>query len=474
MQNYGEIWNAILAEMKKEFSETSVNLWFSEIELAAITDKVAVLVVPSNFKHKILEEKFPGVIRRYLAVVLGYETDAVILSSEDGYPDLTPYIGAAAPAQRNGFMKQEETAKPEIPETDPIDENQKRFISGDARKRYTFDNFLVGSSNKYAHGAAIAVAKDPATAYNPLFIYGASGLGKTHLLYAITNQMLENDPDAKIMYVTGEDFTNQMIRSIGNHSTDAFRERFRNCSALLIDDIQFIAGKVGTQEEFFHTFNVLYEEGKQIILTSDRPPKDINPLEDRLRNRFEWGLIADIQPPNLELRIAIMKDKAKKMNIDIPDEVFVYLAENLKNNVRQLEGALKKIAAKSYLENARITFDLAKESISDMISGTPPVNVTIDRILTVVSQKYGVPIVDIKSKKKSAHIVGPRHICVYLIRRMTDMSLGRIGKLFGKDHTTIMNSIKNVENEINNNSGYESEINDLIQEISEISTEKKQ
>ena len=468
MQNYNEIWKAALVEMKNEYSDAFINLWFAETELAAITDTVAIIIIPSNFKRKMLEDKYPHIIDKYLKIILGYDIEPVILSSENGRPDLTPYIGIVT--ESNDVPETPKHTKEPIREPENGSDNVITLNTGDTRKRFTFDNFLVGSSNRFAHAAALAVANSPAEAYNPLFIYGASGLGKTHLLYAIINRILENDPDAKIIYVTGEDFTNQLIRSLANKDMESFRDKFRNCSVLLIDDIQFIAGKVSTQEEFFHTFNALYEENKQIILTSDRPAKDISPLEDRIRTRFEWGLQADVQPPNIELRIAIMRDKAQKMNIVIPDDAYVYLAENLKNNVRQLEGALKKIAAKSYLESSPITFELVKESVSDMIRGMPSASVTVDRILNVVAQKYGIEVEDLKSKKKTAQVVLPRHISVYLVRTMTDLSLARIGMIFHKDHTTIMNSIKNIENEIKNNSGCESEINDLIDEITNIST----
>lgn len=470
MQNFTEIWEAVISEMRKDYSDSFVNLWFSEAQLLAITPTTSIIAIPSNFKRKMLEDKYIPTIKKYLKTVLDFDTDVVVLSSENGPPDISVYIDDTEMEASYTENEQEQLEKDDETKFEFKDEN--KFIQGDTRKRYTFENFLVGSSNHFAYAAALGVAREPATNYNPLFIYGSSGLGKTHLLYAITNHILNNDSDSKIMYVTGEDFTNQLIRSISNHSTEAFRQKFRNCSVLLIDDIQFIAGKIQTQEEFFHTFNVLYEEGKQIILTSDRHPEDINPLEDRIKSRFEWGLIVDIQPPDIELRIAIMKEKASKMGLSMPDEAYLYLAENITNNVRQLEGALKKIKAKSYLEGSSVTFEFAKSAISDMISGTPSTQVTLDRIISVVTQKYGVSINDLKSKKKTSFIVTARHKCVYLIRKLTDMSLTQIGHIFGKDHTTIMNSINNIENEIHNNSGFESEINNLILEIKGVSQDK--
>lgn len=301
--------------------------------------------------------------------------------------------------------------------------------------------------------------------YNPLFIHGPSGLGKTHLLYAIMNRMREKNPNAKIVYVKGEDFTNRMIESIASKTTAQFRNTFRTVDALLIDDVQFIAGKESTQEEFFHTFNAIYEEGGQIILVSDKPPREIKTLEDRLRSRFESGVLADIQPPNLELRIAIMKDKANKKGVDISYDILNYLAENLTSSVRQLEGAINKICAQAFLLNSDIDFDMAKNAVSDMITNKPVKNVSVDRIISVVSQKYGISIEDIKSRKRTENIAFTRHKCVYLIHKLTDMSFGKIGDIFKRDRTTMMNSVKAVEDEIKINSQYEDEINELIREI---------
>jgi len=311
------------------------------------------------------------------------------------------------------------------------------------------------------------VAQNPASGYNPLFIYGASGLGKTHLLYAITNAIRKRSPDSNIIFVKGEDFTNQLIESISKSLTSKFREKYRQADVLLIDDIQFIAGKDSTQEEFFHTFNALHESHKQIIMTSDRPPKDIKTLEDRLKTRFEWGLIADVQPPDYELRMAIVKKKANLLGLKVPEEVFTFLVDNLKNNVRQLEGAIKKIGAQSYLTGVPISKELAVACTSDIITGIEPVKVTVDKILEKVSKKTDVPIAEIKGRKRNKNIAGARHISVYLIRKLTDMSLPAIAGIFGRDHTTIMSSIDNIDAEIKANPSFEIEIGELIKEIRE-------
>ncbi len=313
------------------------------------------------------------------------------------------------------------------------------------RYEYTFDNFIIGASNKFAHAACVAVADRPAENYNPLFIYGQSGLGKTHLMYAIINELKRKNPNFNIIYIKGDEFTNELIDSLKSNSPQKFRDKYRKCDVLLIDDIQFIAGKEATQDEFFHTFNSLYEEHKQIILTSDRPPRDIKTLEDRLKTRFEWGLIADIQPPDLELRIAIIKLKAEKVNIHLPDDVLMFLAENLRYNVRQIEGAIKKLGALTFLSGRKLDMELARGCISELLGGAEPVNVTVDKIFSAVYKKYHVRREDIVGSRRTKEVAMARHITIYMIRTITDMSFPNIGKIFNRDHSTIMSSIETVE-----------------------------
>ena len=342
---------------------------------------------------------------------------------------------------------------------------------------YTFENFIVGSSNKFAHAACLAVADHPAQSgntsspdnplftYNPLFIYGPSGLGKTHLLYAITNKLRQKNNKIKVIYIKGEDFTNQMIDSLARQAMKEFRDKYRSCDVLLIDDIQFIAGKTSTQEEFFHTFNALYEDSKQIILTSDRPPREIKTLEDRLKTRFEWGLIADIQPPDLELRTAIIKKKADQVNVSIPDDVLAFLAENLRSNIRQIEGAIKKLGAMSFLSGNRITMEVARSCISELLGGEEPVTVTVDKIFSAVYRKYNIKREDIVSTRRTKDIAAARHVSVYLVRQITDMSLPNIGKIFGRDHSTILSSIDTVEKRMAQDSVFRAEIEEMSKEI---------
>ncbi len=330
---------------------------------------------------------------------------------------------------------------------------------------YTFDNFIVGSSNKFAHAACTAVAANPAMNYNPLFIYGPSGLGKTHLLYAITNEIKKKKPAAKIIYIKGEDFTTQFIEALAAQMTNEFRNKYRSCDVLLIDDIQFIAGKTSTQEEFFHTFNALYEEHKQIILTSDRPPRDMKTLEDRLKTRFEWGLLADIQPPDLELRVAIIKKKAEQVGIIIPEDVLTYLAENLRSNIRQIEGAMKKLGALAFLSGQKITMEVARGCIADLLGGEEPVSVTVDKIFATVYKKYGISKEDLTGKSRSREIAQARHITIYLIRKITEMSLPNIGKIFNRDHTTALASWETIEKKLKTDAMLTLDVNEMTKEV---------
>ena len=336
--------------------------------------------------------------------------------------------------------------------------------------KHSFDNFIVGRSNRFAYKASTVVAEFPAVKYNPLFIYGASELGKTHLLCAISNEYKRRFPHMKVICVNGEDFANELIDFLAlgdkNHpKMQHFKEKYRTCDMLLIDDIQFIAGKVSTQEEFFHTVNALYAAGKQIILTADRPPKDINPLEDRIKSQFESGLIVDIQPPDLELRIAVLKRKSEDMGIKIPNEVLFFLAENISSNIRQIEGAIKKLNAYSYLQNSDITLELAKTSIADILSSTEPINVTVEKILAAVEQTFGVPQSELKGRKRTKEISFARKVAMYIVHSETDLSLPQISKIFGRDYTSVFYANNEIESELKINSGLANQINDIINSV---------
>ncbi len=472
MQFLDDLWANVVKNMRQTYAEGFIELWFNDLKLEVLNNTDAVLVNSSDLKCKILNDKHLPTIKQYLEELIGYPVNVTILSRQNGDPDLTPYIEGRA-AEKTESKSEKITTVSELTfdesDTDDVTFEQASNIFPPYHTQYTFDNFIVGNSNKFAYEACISVCNNPATHFNPLFIYGQSGLGKTHLLYAINNFILSKNKKASIVYVKGEDFASQLIENISKKSNITFREKFKNkfrkTDFLLIDDIHFIAGKEATQEEIFHTFNALYDAGKQIIMTSDRPPKEIKTLEDRLRTRFEDGLIVDIQPPDYELRTAIIKDKAKKLGVTFPPEVLNYLSENLRNNIRQIEGAVKTLAAHSFLKGAKLDLDLAKECISVIVSNNEPVDVTIERIFEKVSKKYNISENDLKGSKRNQEVANARHICIYIIKNMTDLSLKKIGNIFSRDHSTVKSSLNKIETDIKENSVLEIEINELMEEI---------
>ncbi len=443
--------------MKQTLGTTAMNLWFGDIEIQSFSENTLNLTTSTEFKMKIINEKFLGMLEESFESFMGFAINVVVKARNPAVnvEDIRKQIIGES-------EKQQEAPKKEIKKENTV---KLGSTMPTVNFEYTFDNFIVGSSNKFAHAACIAVADRPAQDYNPLFIYGPSGLGKTHLLYAITNEIKTKNPLANIIYIKGEDFTNQMIESIATQSMHKFRDKYRTCDVLLIDDIQFIAGKNSTQEEFFHTFNALFEEGKQIILTSDRPPKDMKTLEDRLKTRFEWGLIADIQPPDLELRIAIFKTKIAQAGISVSDEIITYLAENLRTHIRQIEGAVKKLVAIRFLSGTDITMEVAKNCMSELLGGAEPINVTIDKIFAAIEKKYDISRAELTGKSRVYDVAQARHIAIYLIRTVTEMSLPNIGKMFNRDHSTVSSSIDAVEKKLASTPALEIEIKDLIKEI---------
>ena len=455
------VWDMLREDLVTEMGKDIADLWFGELSVHAFTGQTITMTIQSDFRRMVLNAKYKENLQERFSGILGFPIQIDIVSTENEGKDSsqsptsevsvdeTPIQTAQGEASE-GSHKSHETSFPTLPAFN--------FV-------YNFDNFIVGSSNKFAHAACLAVANFPAQSYNPLFVYGPSGLGKTHLLYAITTKLKENNPDINIIYIKGEDFTNQMIDSLSRQEIKEFRDKYRSCDVLLIDDIQFIAGKVATQEEFFHTFNALYENGKQIILTSDRPPREIKTLEDRLITRFEWGLIADIQPPDFELRTAIIKRKAEQVNVIIPDDVLNYLAENLRSNVRQIEGAIKKLGAMCFLSGNQITMDVARACLTALLGGAEPVNVTVDKIFTSVFKKYNVKREDITGNSRTKHIATARHITVYLIKQITDMSLPNIGKIINRDHTTVISSIDVITKRMTKEPDFAAEMEDMIKEI---------
>ena len=461
IEEISQVWDMVKESFKDKngeaLSETTVNLWFDDITVVSYdardseTDTdLLTLGIRSDFKHRIVTEKYLDKIKDSFTRFLGFEIDINLIKTGSATDANTISTPVSAPKE----------------EDSPIERTlEGRSVMPIYNFEYTFENFIVGSTNKFAHAACLSVANNPATNYNPLFIYGNSGLGKTHLMCAIINRMKQNNPNVKIIYTKGEDFTNQMIACLANKTMEDFRDKYRKCDVLLLDEIQFIAGKVSTQEEFFHTFNALFEDKKQIILTSDRPPRDIKTLEDRLKSRFEWGLLADIEPPDLELRIAIIKKKAEQVNITLPNDVLTFLGENLRSNIRQIEGAIKKLAALSFISGRSITMEVARDCISELLGGAEPVNVTVDKIFSAIYRKYGITKEELTGKKRTKEIANARHITIYLIRELTEMSYPNIGKLFERDHATIMSSFNTITHKNYTDPDFAFELSELKKDI---------
>ncbi len=443
-----EIWKLALKNISANKTRSFADLWFKDLNIHSYDGKTIVFSTDSDFKYKVIKNNHLDLLKESLSEYLPCEVDIIFVGeSTEDKPTLTQEEQAA----------KEQATTPQTITDEGFDQIH--------NPEYTFDNFIVGNSNKFAHAACTAVAQRPAVDYNPLFIYGPSGLGKTHLICAIVNEIKKKKPDTQVIYITGEDFTNQLVESIAKKDTIRFHNRFRSCDILLIDDIQFIAGRVSTQEEFFHTFNALHQEQKQIILTSDRPPKDIATLEERLRTRFEWGLIADIQPPDLELRLAIFKKKTEQAKISIPDDVLMFLAENLRSNIRQIEGAIKKLSAKSLIMNQVIDMELAKSCLNELLGGGEPVSTTVDKIFSAIYDKYGVSKEEIKGKNRVKRISWARQVSIYLIREITELSFPDIGEIVDKDHSSVMYAYDQVGKKITSNPMIELEVGELHKDI---------
>ena len=414
-----QIWEEALKMIEEETSPVSFATWIQPIVPCGIIGNKIILQVKESFLKEIIEKRHLPLIRTAIKMVTKNEYDIMITTEEE---------------QNAGNLHNLAAEKPT--------ENE---LARNLNPKYVFDSFVVGNSNRMAHAASLAVAESPAQAYNPLFLYGNSGLGKTHLMHSIGHFILDRNPQAKVLYVTSETFTNELINSIQNNKNEEFRNKYRNIDVLMIDDIQFISKKEGTQEEFFHTFNALYESNKQIIISSDRPPKEIKTLEDRLRSRFEWGLIADVQPPDYETRIAILKKKAERDNLTVPDDVMAYIAKNIASNIRELEGALTRIVAFATLTNQDISIALAENSLKDIFSENSATPLTPELIQQVVAEYYNIRVEDIQGSKKPKNIAFPRQVSMYLCRKLLDISLPKIGESFGgRDHTTVIYAISKI------------------------------
>lgn len=448
------VWTLVKESLYDKYTKNFVELWFSKLKILSYEEEKIKFSTDSQFTYNLINDKYIPAIKEGFVNIMGFEPEIELI-----------FVGTPSDPQKIIEQIRGTSRAEKVDKDEEKTENEPQKSYEGYNHAYTFDNFIVGSSNKYAHAACTAVARTPAKDYNPLFIYGPSGLGKTHLMSAVVNEIKRKKPDTKVVYIKGEDLTNQLVESLSKHDMQNFRNKFRNCDILLIDDIQFIAGKTSTQEEFFHTFDALYEDHKQIILTSDKPPKDIQPLEERLRTRFEWGLIADIQPPNLELRIAIFKKKAEQANIIIHDDVLTFLAENLRSNIRQIEGAIKKLSAKSFVMGQEITMDLARNCINELLGGAEPISVTVDKIFAAIFKKYNVTKEDILGKKRNREIANARHMAIYLIKEITEMSYPDIGKIFSRDHTTAIASYQAIEKRLSSDAMTQIEIDEIKKEV---------
>ena len=432
MNSASDVWQAVLKLLEQHLSTTAISTWFSDCQVVELLDNRLILHTGSTFSQEVIMTRYLDLVKDALKEIFSADFDVQVIGDEE----------LARRINRQPPLRQE-------------------FLGGD---QFTFDRFVVGPTNRIAYAAALAVSQNPAIKYNPLFIYGDSGLGKTHLLYSIANALRITRPDFRIVYIKGDDFTNELINAIQSGSNSEFREKFRMADLLLVDDIQFIAGKIQTQEEFFHTFNALYESGRQIVLTSDRAPKDMLRLEDRLKSRFEGGLMVDVQPPDYETRVAILKNKASRMGIPLAEEACVYIAENIKANIRQIEGILKKIQA--YLELERsgaldmtLVENITKEVIRSERSYTP------EYIVEKTASFYDLSPEDILGKGKTKNIAAARQMATYLMRKLTTLTLEEIGNVLNRDHSTILHSIRKIEESVNTDAALSDTVRDITANI---------
>lgn len=448
-----EIWVRCKDKLKESFNEKVFNVWIKPIMPLEVTDTYYKVAVKNDFFKTMLEENYAQVIEGVLAGIMSKNIKLIIETMDNGssgseaaeeMPDVP-----AKREQQQLFNENTSVQQPDESNLNP---------------KYVFETFVIGNSNRFAHAAAQAVANDPAHAYNPLFLYGGVGLGKTHLMHAIGNRIKQNNPSMKVLYTSSEKFTNEIINSIQNKTTEAFRQKYRNIDCLIIDDIQFLKGKEQTQVEFFHTFNALKDADKQIIISSDRPPREIETLEDRLRSRFDQGLTADIQTPDLETRMAILRTKAASDNIVLPTEVITLLATNIATNIREIEGAYNKIVAYTSLMHMPITVETAQKVLSDMGNDIKTRTITYEGIIKVVADHYNVKQDELFNKKRTQNIAFPRQVAMYLCRELADLSYPRIGELFGgRDHTTVIHAYEKISNFKNSNLAFQNELQEIIE-----------
>lgn len=451
MHFIGENWETIKKAIQKEYELTNISYttWIEPLQFGEVRENTVYIIIPAGQSHALnyISTKYSSYFKVTISEMMDHDYDVSFILEKDQKARIRQDL--KSPSSNT---------------------NNINYEMANLNPKYKFDTFVVGNNNKFAHSACLAVAESPGNAYNPLFIYGGAGLGKTHLMHSIGHFILEQNPTMKVLYVTSESFTNEVIESIRSGNATAMtklREKYRTVDVLMIDDVQFIIGKESTQEEFFHTFNVLHSSGKQIVLSSDKPPKEMETLEERFRSRFDWGLIADIQPPDYETRMAILKKNAEYCGRNIDDKIFEYIATNIKSNIRELEGAFNRIIAKAKIENQyEITLDLAEDALKDIINPDKPREITPSLIIEVVAEHFGVTPEDITSKKRNSEFVVARQVFMYLCRKLTDTSFVNIAKIIGKkDHTTIIHGVNKIEDEIKTNEELKNKIETIRKKI---------
>ena len=438
MNSYSEFWDAVCNYCKENMNSIAFNMWIEPLKLIKLESERVIIAAP-GFKIELIMDKYRQLIEEAFYNILGFNVEIELIPFEN-VPN--------EKSEENNYSNNSSYSNLE-------------------NAKLTFNNFVVGPSNKFAYTASMRVAETPGSVFNPLFIYGNSGLGKTHLLNAIIEKIKSNNPDANIVYTTSENLTNELYFALQTKTTHDLHNKYRTCDALLIDDIQFIAGKAQTEEEIFHTFDTLIKAGKQIVLTSDKPPSAIPKIEDRLKTRFESGLLCDIQPPDFETRVAIIKDKANTLRFELPNDVCGFIAENIKSNVRQMGSAVKNIYAYCSFNDVTPTIEVAKEVLKDILITSQPIGVVIDNIIEKVSFTFGVTAEQLKSERRDANINNARQAAMYIIREITDLSQDEVGKVFGRNHSTVNSSLKNVQNKINTDSKYKNLINEIIKNIND-------
>ncbi len=467
-QKEKDLWRFVIEETQRllDFSDFSRDLWFKETELELLSDNKAYISVSVNYKRNVIDGKYKETIATAFKNLLNKEITPVFISTEEKTfeEQIVEILENNNNSQENKSSSYSEAYSEN---TNQVQNKKDKLFEPEhgILREYTFENFIVGSTNKFAHATCSAMAKDPACAYNPLFIYGPPGLGKTHLLNAMIREVSLRRPEAKIIYVKCEDFTTELIAAITRNATVSFKEKYRSADLLLVDDIQFISGKKSVQEEYFHTFNTLFEAGKQIVMTSDRPPKAIAELDERLRSRFEMRVMADIQPPDLELRIAIIKHKSQLMKIEIPNDVLLFLGEAITENIRQIEGVITKLNAISFLKDEEINLEMAKTVVNEVTNSTGKPKLSPNDIIAKVAEAYDLTTEDLLGKKQSQNIANPRHIAIFLIRDMLSLSLNDIGKIFGRNHTTIMSSEAKINNLMKDSPDFSEKLEQLKNDI---------